>query len=272
MKKLALVIIMLFFTTPCLAVTVGGPDISVPQGSLFLKQQAVDEALDRYEYNMNVKANVYAEFITRRKLHTSSEVTNAKIEGQNFVLKLSDNFGDVFEPYIKVGTCNLKVRWEQNGDSVTLETGPGLVWGGGAKVKLWESESYKVKLTLDAQYRRISADVDNVSIDSAADKNFELEEWQLSLLASKKYVIPMGFRDCYIIPYGGLTYSRLDVDASFTAPSGAVYSTYHANDEDEFGIVIGFDAMPSLLSWYLINFELKLVNETAVTVGGTLKF
>jgi len=30
--------------------------------------------------------------------------------------------------------------------------------------------------------------------------------------------------------------------------------------------------MPSLLSWYLFNFELRLFNETAFTFGGKMKF
>ncbi|MFH1622163.1 MAG: hypothetical protein ABIA97_03485, partial [Candidatus Omnitrophota bacterium] len=105
MKKFLVTCFILSIAMPCLAATVGGPDISIPEGSLYLKQKAVNETLDRYEYNWNIKTGVDIEVITSRKLHTSSEVTNAKIEGQNAVLKLSTNFSDAFEPYIKVGTC-----------------------------------------------------------------------------------------------------------------------------------------------------------------------
>lgn len=275
MKKLVLIlfILSLFLSAPCLAATVGGPDISLPEESLYLKQEAVNKTLDRYEYNMNIKTGVDAEFIINRKLHTSLEVTNAKIEGQNLVVKLSNNFNNMFEPYIKIGTCNLEVKWDQNGNRVTVETEPSLVWGGGAKVKVWEFENYKVKLTLDAQYRKIDANIERINISSVTDQKFEIDEWQLSLLASKKYIFPLGLRDYYIVPYGGLTYYRTDVDVSFTQiGTGALYSTYNANDKREVGIVMGFDIMPSLLSWYLFNFELRLVNETAFSLGGTLKF
>jgi len=273
MKKFLVTCFILSIAMPCLAATVGGPDISIPEGSLYLKQKAVNETLNRYEYNWNIKTGIDIEAITSRKLHTSSEVTNAKIEGQNTVLKLSTNFSDVFEPYIKVGTCNLKVKWEQNGEGVTVETEPGLVWGGGARLKLWESENYKIKLTLDAQYRKIDAGVDRISISSATSDNFEIDEWQASLIASKKYVFPLGLRDYYIVPYGGVTYYRTDVDVSFLqSTTGLLYSTYNANDKCEIGIVMGLDIMPSLLSWYLINFEMRLVNETAFTLGSTLKF
>lgn len=275
MKKLLIIFFILNLTTvPCLAATVGGPDISIPEGSLYLKQKAINDTLDRYEYNMNIKTGVDFEFITSRKLNASSaELTNAKIEGQNVVLKLSNNFGDVFEPYIKVGTCNLEIKWDQYGDRITVETEPGLVWGGGAKLKLWESERYKIKLTLDGQYRKIDAGVDRISLSSAVDENFEIDELQFSLLLSKKYVFPLCLMDYYIVPYGGLTYYRTDVDVNFTqSTTGLLYSTYNASDKREVGAVFGFDIMPSLLSWYLINFEMRLVNETAFTVGGTIKF
>ncbi|MBU0758887.1 MAG: outer membrane beta-barrel protein [Candidatus Omnitrophica bacterium] len=273
MKRLFFICLVLTITTPCLAATVGGPDISIPEGSMCLKDKTVKQTLDRYDYNMNIKAGLDTEFITSRKLNTSSEVTNAKIEGQNVVFKLSTNFGDLFEPYIKVGTCNLKLKWNQSGNGVTVETEPGLVWGGGAKIKVWESDRYKIKLTLDAQYRKIDAGVDRISVSSAQDDNFEIGEMQISLLASKKYVFPLGLRDYYIVPYGGLTYYRTDVDVSFTqSTTGSLYSTYNASDKREIGIVMGLDIMPSLLSWYLFNFEMRLVNETAFTLGGTLKF
>ncbi|MFH1854190.1 MAG: hypothetical protein ABH815_02635 [Candidatus Omnitrophota bacterium] len=273
MKRLFFICFVLAITQPCLAATVGGPDISIPEESLYLKQKAVDEALDIYEYNMNIKASIDMEFITEKKLHASSEVTQAKIEGQNFVLKVSNNFNNVFEPYIKLGTCTLKISWNQNDESVSVETEPGLVFGGGVKAKLWESENYKIKLTLDGQYRKIKAGVDKISIASAVDENFEIDEWQLSLLASKKYVLPLGLSDYYIVPYGGLIFTRTDVDVSFTqSTTGLLYSTYNANSKSEIGIVMGLDMMPSLSSWYLINFELRLVNETAFTLGGTLKF
>ena len=274
MKRCLFVLFVLILpSVPCLAATVGGPDISIPEGSLYSRQKAIDDTLDRYEYNLNIKSGIDLEFITSRKLNTSSELTNAKIEGQNVILKLSTNFNNLIEPYIKIGTCNLEVKWDQYGDRVTVETEPGLVWGGGAKLRLWESERYKIKLTLDGQYRKTDVEVDRISLDSAVDENFEIDELQVSLLASKKYVLPIGLMDYYMIPYGGLTYYRTDVDVSFTqSATGLLYSTYNANDKRELGVVLGIDVMPSLLSWYLINFEMRLVNETAFTLGGTIKF
>jgi len=50
------------------------------------------------------------------------------------------------------------------------------------------------------------------------------------------------------------------------------YSTYKANNKDLIGIVLGCDILPSLSSWYLFSFELRLINETALSLSGTMKF
>ena len=280
MKKIITILFILSFAMPSLAATVGGPEISIPEGSLFLKKEAVNKALDRHEYNMNIKTSLDVEVITKRELASApADVSSAELEGHNVMLKFSNNFYDVVEPYIKIGSSNLEVTWDQHSNNVKVETDPGFVWALGVKAKMWEFKNCGVKLTLDAQYMNIDLDVDkakvggSTTIAAAKDETFGINDLQVSLLASKKYIIPMGINDCYMVPYAGITFSSLDVDVSFTqSASGILYSTYNASDENPFGIVLGCDIMPFFLSYYLLNFELRLINETAFSLGGTIKF
>lgn len=276
-NSIIIILFILSLATPCFALSIGGPDITVPEQSKFLKDQAIKKALDRLEYNMNIKASVDADIIFKRKLTSSpADVLDAELDGHNFMLKFSSSFHDVVEPYIKVGTSNLKVTWDQHSSSVKVETDPGFAWGAGVKAKLWGND-YGTKLTLDLQYRNISLDFEKATIGSATastnGENFEVKELQTSLLLSKKYIKPIGASDFYVVPYAGLTFSSLDVDVYFTnLNNGGLYSTYDASDENVFGFVLGCDIMPFYLSYYLLNFELRLMNETALTLGGTLKF
>ena len=274
MKKLIVVILfILSLATPCLAMSVGGPDMTVPEESKFLKDQAIKKALDRLEYNMNIKASVDADIIFKRELTSApADTTEAEIEGHNFMV----SFHDVIEPYIKVGTSNLRVNWTQHGESIEVETDPGFVWGAGVKAKVWGND-YGTKLTLDFQYRNITLDFEKATIGGSTagtnSDNFDIKDWQTSLLLSKKYIKPIGASDFYVVPYTGLTYSSLEADVNFTdATNGLLYSTYDASDENVFGFVLGCDVMPFYLSHYLLNLELRLINETALTLGGTLKF
>lgn len=281
MKKIIAVLFITIFIIPSLAMAaaVGGPELSIPEKSMFLKEKVVRETLDRHESMNNIKTGLDVEIVSKRELTSADDVSEAEIEGHNFMLKFSNNFYDVFEPYIKIGTSTLEVDWVQRGNNIRVESETGLAWGAGAKAKLWDFQDWGVKLTLDVQYRHTDLDVDKAkiggSISAAAAKgeNFEINEWQISLLGSKKLIIPMGKNDYYVVPYGGLTHSMLNADICFThSPTGGLYSTYDASDENEFGLVAGFDIMPFYLSHYLLNFELRLINEYAFSLGGTIKF
>ncbi|MDP8230622.1 MAG: hypothetical protein P9L93_05910 [Candidatus Gorgyraea atricola] len=280
MKKIIIISFFIIFSASfALAATVGGPDMSVPEDSLFLKEQAIKKTLDKFEEEMNIKVGLDMEIVTKRTLSSATDVTDAEMDGYNFILKVSNNYKDMLDSYIKIGTSSLEVEWEQNGDAVKVESNIGLSWGAGLKAKLWELKNYDVDLTMDLQYRHSDLGFDKAKINgsestaSRTNEDFTIDEWQTSLLASKKFIIPLGVNDCYVIPYGGLTYLASDIDVNFMrSTTGQLYSTYNANDENSFGIVLGCDIMPFYLSYYLLNFELRLLNETALTLGGTVKF
>jgi len=277
MKSLIMALFILSIAVPSFAATVGSPEITIPEQSLYLKQEAVNKSLDRTEFNMNIKVGLDIEFITKKKLTSADDVSDAELEGSSVIVKLSNNFYDIIEPYIKIGSSSFQVKWDQHSNDVEIETKPGFVWGMGAKAKLWEFKDSGVKVTLDTQFRDIDLDVDDTRLGGSAVTSraeaFSIEEWQASLLASKKYILPIGVNDYYLVPYGGITYSSLDVDASFIqSTTGLLYSTYNASDENAFGLVLGCDIMPFFLSYYLLNFELRLINETAISLGGTVKF
>ncbi|MFC1667480.1 hypothetical protein ACFL0P_06455 [Candidatus Omnitrophota bacterium] len=280
MKRLIMFLFLLGilnFTRLSLAATIGGPEMDIPEGSFSAKKYAVNRSLNRWEFDVNIKSSFEAEFITKKKLKTSSEATGAEIEGQNYMVKVSNNFNNIFEPYIKIGTSDLEVKWTQNGNSVRVEASPSFIWGAGIKAKIYEFEDYGIKLTLDTQYRNLDLDVDKIDLAGTSsglqDEKIEIEEWETSLLASKKFIVPIGLKDYYMAPYTGITFSVTDVDVSFKQTStGLDYSVYKASDDSVFGFVLGCDIMPSLLSWYLFNFEIRLVNETAFTLGGTMRF
>jgi len=280
-KDIAIMIILsLFFASVCFAATVGGQaEMTVPEASFFSKARAVEDALDSFGSGVEMKAGLDVEFVVKKGLQPASDDTNAKIEGQNVNVKFSMNYSDVLEPYVKIGTSNLRVKWQQHGQNIIVDAKPGLVLGGGLKVKLWEFISTGIKLTLDGQYKDTQLDFDtakvggSTSVASAINETFQIREWQISLLASKKFIFPMGIQDCYSVPYAGITYSDSDVNVEFTQNgSNILYSTYHASNKNPIGFVVGCDIIPALSSWYLVSLELRLINETAFTLSGTMKF
>jgi hypothetical protein len=278
MRYIITILFILSLAAPCGAFTVGSPEISMPEESLFLKEEAVKEALDSYDYSPDIRTSVNIEVISERELTSAdADVSAAEMEGQYYMMKFSTNFYDIVEPYVTLGTSDLKLTWDQYGDKVEVDADPGFVLGFGAKGKLCEFQDSGIKLTLDAQYRKLDSDVDTASLagstlETYSNSRVDISEWQVTLLASRRCIIPIGENGLCAVPYAGPTYTSSEIDARFTPSSGMLYSTFDANDDNEFGLVLGLDVMSAFLSHYLLNFELHLINETAFSIGGKVKF
>lgn len=265
------------------AATVGNPlDLDIPRVSAVLRQEVIDEALDEYEEIVKIKASLDMELLFNKDLNATSEVSKARLEGQWFMVKLGTTLFNRVEPYIKIGTCRLDVTWTQN-NMTDIEVASELsnysfAWGGGVKGIIWDFDDWGVRLTGDAQYRKTQPDVDKASVGNIGtiDPNvdFEIEEWQTSIILSKKFELPLRQQDIYMVPYTGLSLSDSTVTAKVTNLSNPAqdWTLFDANNDSIYGFILGCDIMPALTSSFIYSVELRLISETALTLGGTMKF
>lgn len=275
-----LFLILFSYSSLVLAATVGNPlDLDLPKRSAALRQEIIEGTLDEAEQAIKIKAGLDLEFVFDKDLDSSSEVSKAEMSGTYYMAKLGITLFNRIEPFIKVGTSNLESEWTQNGTSkIKMEAGNGLAWGFGVKGTIWEWSSLGICLTGDWQFINTEADAEEIErdgtpvTDSGAD--FNIEEWQASLVLSKKYILPLQWQDVYIVPYTGFTFSDSIVDIKFTDPNnpGTDYSLFDANNKNRYGFLMGCDILPSLSNPFIYSIELRLLNEFALTLGGTLKF
>lgn len=278
--KAIIISIFIFCVIPnVFAATVGNSlNTDVPSRSAVLRQDAVEDALDEYEQSVIIKASVDAEIVFDKELDSSLELTSAELEGQWNMFKLGMTIFNRIEPYVKVGSSNLQTSWKLDGGKIEVEAESGFAIGGGVKAVLLDLDEYGICVTLDGQYRVTEPDVDKITIGSVnkIDKgaDFKVEEWQAALLLSKKYEIPLRWQSIFVVPYIGATFSESIVDVRFTDPVNptADYTLYKAGNDTKCGFVTGVDILPSLLSPFSYNIELRLANETALSLGGTMKF
>lgn len=281
MKKRYFIIISLIISICCVAskygfaATVGNPlDLDVPPRSAILRQSVVENTLDEYEQAFKIKASFDAEFLFDKDLHVNPDLSAAEMKGQWYMLKLGMTILNRVEPYVKVGTSNLEVKW-RSGQDIEVEA-DGFAWGGGLKANI--VEAWGVRLTIDGQYRTTEPDVNTITINNASvnDKGpvFKIDEWQAGLFLSKKFEIPLKFQSIFLVPYAGAVYSDSKVDVSFKDPNntGADYTLYDANNKNLYGAVIGCDIVPSLSGAFIYSIELRLADEIALSLGSTMKF
>jgi hypothetical protein len=285
MKKQYLLILSLIISICCItakygfAATVGNAlDLDLPQRSAVLRQEIVKDTLDEYEQAVKIKGSFDIEFVFDKDLHVNPDLTKAEIKGQWYMAKFGMTILNRVEPYIKIGTSTLETRWKQSG-TTEIEVGAdnGFAWGGGLKANIVEFPG-GVRLTGDWQYRTTEPDVNEITVNGIAVNDagatFKVDEWQVSLLLSKKFEIPLKLQNIYIVPYTGISYADSNVDVSFrNANSPTVdYSLFDANNKKLYGFVLGCDIVPSLSSSFIYSIELRLVDETALSLGGAMKF
>lgn len=284
MKKLYLAVISLIISVSCVTksgftATVGNPlDLDVPERSAVLRQEVIEGTLDEVEQAVKIKASFDMEFVFDKDLHLTNELSGAELKGQWWMGKLGLTFFNRVEPYVKIGTSDLEVKWKHDAQAIEVDADSGLAWGGGLKANIWEFENSGIRLTGDMQYRTTDPDVTEITVDgtSVNDKGptFKVDEWQASLLVSKKFEIPLKIQSIYAVPYTGVTYADSNVDVSFTNSNmpGTDFSLFDANNKKLYGFVLGCDIVPSLGSPFIYSLELRLVDEIALSLGGTMKF
>jgi len=284
MKKRFLVLISLIFTIGYIAnfsyaATIGNSlDLDVPEKSAFLRQEVIEGTLDECEQAVKVKASFDMEFVFNKDLHTTNELNGTELKGQWFMGKLGLTLFNRVEPYIKIGTSNLDVKWKYDVRDIEVDADNGFAWGGGLKANIWEFENLGIRLTGDAQYRTTAPDVKEITVNgtSVVDRGptFKVDEWQASLLLSKKFEVPLKLQSIYVVPYTGVTYADSNVDVDFNDPDlpGTDFSLFDANNKKPYGFVLGFDIVPSLGSAFIYSLELRLVDEVALSLGATVKF
>ena len=285
MKKwclfLFLILTVLIARGLAFASTVGNPlDLDLPPRSAALREDAVNRSLDDYEQMFKVKAAADLEFLFSKDLNTTSEVKGAEIKGRYFMAKLGVDIFNRFEPYVKFGMSDLEAKWRQNNQfDVEVDADMSFAWGIGLKGIIYEFEDLGLRITGDIQYRMTEPDVSEISYDgnivNDSGPDFKIEEWQTALVLSKKFELPLKWQSMYLVPYTGLTISDSIVDIDFKDSDnnpGADFSVFDAGNDKRYGFLFGCDIMPSLTSSFIYNFELRLIDEMALSLGGAVKF
>lgn len=284
MKKRIVLLSLLFLIlfshcTLALAATVGNPlDLDLPKRSAALRQEIIGGALDEAEQAIKIKTALDLEFLFDKELHGPSDISKAEMGGTYYMAKLGITVFNRVEPFIKAGISNLDAEWTQHRYNIKVDADSGLAWGFGIKGIIWEFSNLGIRLTGDCQFINTAPDVEEIERDGTSvthsGADFDIKEWQASLILSKKYILPLQWQDLHIVPYTGFTFSDSTVDVKYSDPdfAGVDFSLFNSDNENNYGFLVGCDIVTDLSSAFIYNMELRLFNEFALTLGGALKF
>jgi len=180
---------------------------------------------------------------------------------------------DRFMPYAILGAAEAKKQtFDINGTKIKWDTNYDFVWGVGGTAMLYETKlegmgNGTLRIGVDGKYRQSHLKVDKISLDgveqvdsAVTQAKYELEQWQVALAVS--YQIEQ------IIPYVGVKYSDATGEA-VTTISGIQYKNDFEN-KDNVGIFVGGDIL--INDTFTANIEGRFIDETALSLGATLRF
>ena len=221
--------------------------------------------------NWGVIAGPETDLSWDRNLKNQKDDTEYFFYGGKIGLLLMDRF----IPYSILGAAKAKKQtFQVNSNKVQWETDYDFVWGAGGTLMLYETEPGQVgegilNVGVDGRYRQSHLDIDAVVLDGATKKSgaagltsakFELEEWQIALEVAYQYK--------QVVPYVGVKFSDATGEAVAT-----IDGTKYKNDFDadsNFGIFCGGDII--INDSITANIEGRFINETALSLAGTVRF
>lgn len=170
-------------------------------------------------------------------------------------------FMDRFSAYAVLGAGEARQTFKFTGINVTWATDYDFVWAAGGTVIAYETKLEQMgngvlRAGLDGRYRQAHLDVD----DPNQAPKYEFDEWQVALAVS--YQIDQ------FIPYVGVKYSDATGDATATL-NGQEYKIDFEGD-DNVGIFVGGDYL--IDDSVMINVEGRFIDETALSLGATIRF
>ena len=128
MKKRYILVLSLMISICCVtakygfAATVGNPlDLDLPQRSAVLRQEVITNTLDEYEQAVKIKGSFDVEFVFDKDLHVPNELKGAELKGQWATVKLGMTILNKVEPYVKIGTSDLEVKWRHGAQEIEVD-------------------------------------------------------------------------------------------------------------------------------------------------------
>jgi len=225
-----------------------------------------------------IKLGFDADWILDRDLKGGSDTTSADMEGQKYLFRLGYTFANRIEPYVKLGFSHLKAGWDQGGQDIKVKGESSIAYGFGGKVLVFDVPEHKIRFTIDSNYVHSDSDIEeayvNDPLPNVSSTEFSVSEWQIAGIVSMEFLMSYDRYDTSavysIIPYLGLAYSDVEVDASFLTSNTTRYDIGSAEAEDKMLLITGCDInSPENVS---LNIEGRWIGETAASGGLTLKF
>lgn len=225
--------------------------------------------------NLGVSAGFVVDGINSRKIDVDSGEYEATIYNARIGISLQDRFN----VYVDLGQASdMEFEFSDKGDLIQCVYEDEFLWGIGVNALIYRWDN-GLEVGAGANYRIADMNLDEMTVAGTRYKRSdasvtaltdgEMEEMQIALETA--------WRTDYFVPYIGIKYSDIEVDAKFTA-DGQERVASGADASTNFGVFAGLTILPKIAAFgdkdnrIAINIEGRFIDEEAVSVGATYTF
>ncbi|MFC1666272.1 hypothetical protein ACFL0P_00180 [Candidatus Omnitrophota bacterium] len=226
------------------------------------------------EKDYGISAALIGDFVTERKINIDS----GNFEMRALMLRLGLSLIDRLNFYVDLGQAqDMEYTYLIMGEKHELDFDDDFIYGVGlsALVYRWDNG---LEIGANVSYRQAEMSLDTVVKEGTT---YEKGSGALSAINSGKFqetqtAIELAWKTDYLIPYVGIKYSDVDVDADYTLLGALVDANKSASEN--IGLFVGLtitpklQALPNEAEQISINVEGRFVDEEAINAGITYKF
>ncbi len=220
------------------------------------------------EGNVTASIGYRGDYCLDRRMRVSSKFSG-DFERFQYTLQqgvLALDFFDRVDVYGSLGAMRIEaLQRPMEGFKNEYETGCRFTWGIGGTALVYQFGN-GTAIGIDGKYQRATPNLDWIGVNGFAfgelsGAQIQYSEWQIGLGLS--YPIDM------FVPYISLKYSNAKADFSSIPPGLLPATNFDAKSRYNFGLALGTTITSR--RFFSLNVEVRVIDEEAISIAGTIK-
>lgn len=224
--------------------------------------------------NIGVSAGFILDNISSRKI----DIDSGEYEASIYAARIGISLQDRFNVYVDLGQAtDMEFEFSDRGEIIQCKYDDEFLWGFGVNTLIYRWEN-GFEVGAGANYRIADMNLEQMAVAGTTFlrndggvivTDGEMEEVQIALETA--------WRTDYFVPYVGIKYSDIEVDAKFTA-DGNEHVASGVSSSQNFGAFAGLTILPEIAAFgdktsrIAINIEGRFIDEEAVSIGASYTF
>jgi hypothetical protein len=223
--------------------------------------------------NIGVSVGVIVDSVSK----VNVDVDDGEYEMNAIVARLGLSVLERINFYVDLGEASdMEFNWNDQGDGIKTKFEDEALWGVGVNGLIYRWGN-GLEIGAGASYRTADMNLEEAQVAGITYTKTQITSIRNGEFSETQVALQGAWKTEYFVPYIGVKYSNVEVDADFTADGQQRKATGKESDQNV-GVFVGLSIAPKLDvlgeqgDRLAINVEGRFIDEEAVSVGVSYKF